>query len=192
MLGSCEHNSERLADCQLLKKDSCFTHLTTVALTKRGMEKARVQIWSYEHLAFLVSLVVAIDMAVLLPSLTTWQLPAPTVQSCGKRSRSVYTPMCKRLRSGKEEQRGSGNRWMGPLNVHRVDTLVVAHYNRGVVLRPQGAKYLFLFIQFLDKGGDTDGCNWYWHDDMLCDRALAFWMQSVTWLISKHSVRTAQ
>ena len=61
---------------------------------------------------------------------------------------------------------------MGPLNVHRVDTLVVAHYSRGVVLRPQGAKFLFLFMQFLDKGGDMDGCNWYWRDGMLCDRAL--------------------
>jgi len=46
---------------------------------------------------------------------------------------------------------------MGPLNVLRVDTLVVAHYNRGVVLRPQGAKFLFLFMEFLDKCGDRDG-----------------------------------
>lgn len=163
MLGSCEHSCELLADCKLLKKDSYLTHLTT--LRCRSHEtwygNMRVQAWVYEHTAFLVSLVVAIDMAVLLPCLTTWQLPAPTVQSCGKRSRSVYTQMCKRLRSGKEEQRGSGNRWMGPLNVHRVDTLVVAHYNRGAVLRPQSAKFLFLLMQFLQKGGDTDGCNRY-------------------------------
>ena len=152
-----------------------------------GCKSETTNIWR-----FLFLWLFAIDMAVLLPSLTTWQLPAPTVQSCGKRSRSVYTPMCKRLRSGKEEQRGSGNRWMGPLNMHRVDTLVVAHYKRGVVLRPQGAKFLFLFTQFLHKCGDTDGCNRYWHDDVLCDWALTLRMLSVTWLISKHAVRTAQ
>ena len=63
-------------------------------------------IWGYKQVAFLFFFACCYLDGSIVAHLGPWQLPTPAVRSCGKRSRSVYTAMCKRLRSDNEEQNG--------------------------------------------------------------------------------------